>query len=1163
MKTPWLLVAAFALTMPSCSAAPRVDARCIGPLCARGSNETLRGGNPYPFAGFRLASAVTPHEAPPIALTAGDGTALELTELEAATVVDGPLAFTELRLSFTNPEERRIEGRFRIALPTGASISRFGMKIAGRWQEGEVVEKRRATQIYEDFLHQKVDPALLEQGAGNEFSARVFPIEAKQKKELVLSYSQELSSAPSTIVPLRGLGRVGRLSTAVYRAGSEEVKKVASDHVPDSNITLAAATPNEAELGPATPLTGSDGLRHGRHALVRVRPSVAAEADPLSGVLMLVDTSGSRALDLSSQLRIAQGLAGRIARTEPASPLVIAAFDQSVEQVYAGRAGDAGTDPFERLERRGALGASDPERALRWARQVVATERLKRLVLIGDGVATAGDSAPHGLREVTTMLGRAGVARIDAIATGGLRDDDLLETLVTGDIERHGVVVNATTPAETMWRRMTHRTRSVSIDVKGAEWSWPRRAHGLGPDDEVLVYATLGDGDDPVRLEVDGAPLAPSLAPASEGTLLDRAWARARIESLLERERRDGPSDDRTRQIVELSTRHRVMSPYTSLLVLEQEWHYSRYGVDRNALADIMTVTDGRVAVMRRSGKDLPRVGPTEQGARAAGTRAQGEEGSMGNPRIGSTDPLDATGNMWGDEIGDAFGAGGLGLTGIGEGGGGRGDGLGLGSVGTIGRGAGTGQGVGFGSGHGRLGRSHRARPPQVRMGATQVAGRIPPEVIQRVVRQHFGRMRSCYEDARRRNANAQGRVAVRFVIARDGSVNQASVSQSELRDGSLEQCVLDAFAGMKFPPPEGGIVTVTYPFVFTPGEDEAQAPPRQAFNINRWPRPPVPGSTPVPAPEKPRPAAPYKGAMAHIMAALENGRIGTALELAENWRREAPGEVVPLIALGEAFEVAGLGSWAARAYGSIIDLYPSRTDLRRYAGARLERLGHGAALELAVDTYSKAREQRPDHPSSHRLHAYALLKRGQHKEAFDVVKGALARGFAASQYPSVERVLREDLGLIAASWIAQVPARRVAIIGELVWAGAELADQPSLRFVLNWETDTNDVDFHVFDASGHASYERPELPSGGALYADVTRGFGPECFTILGPPSARSERYRLQAHYYSRGPMGYGMGKVQVIEHDGKGGLRFDERPFLLMVDDGWVDLGDVRGTS
>lgn len=47
--------------------------------------------------------------------------------------------------------------------------------------------------------------------------------------------------------------------------------------------------------------------------------------------------------------------------------------------------------------------------------------------------------------------------------------------------------------------------------------------------------------------------------------------------------------------------------------------------------------------------------------------------------------------NMWGDESGEAFGSGGLGLSGVGMGGGGSGQGIGLGSIGTIGAGSGTG----------------------------------------------------------------------------------------------------------------------------------------------------------------------------------------------------------------------------------------------------------------------------------------------------------------------------------------------------------------------------------------------------------------------------------------------------------------------------------------
>lgn len=195
-----------------------------------------------------------------------------------------------------------------------------------------------------------------------------------------------------------------------------------------------------------------------------------------------------------------------------------------------------------------------------------------------------------------------------------------------------------------------------------------------------------------------------------------------------------------------------------------------------------------------------------------APTAPWGRDTSLG------TDEVSAMGNMWGDEIGEAFGAGGLGLSGIGEGGGGRGEGIGLGNIGTLGHGAGTGTGQGFGSGHGRLGGTHRAKAPRVRMGVTQVSGRLPGEVIRRIVRQNFGRFRLCYEQGLGRNPNLEGRVTVRFVIGRDGAVSNVSNGGSDLPDSSVVSCVVKAFYGLSFPKPEGGIVTVQYPILLQPG---------------------------------------------------------------------------------------------------------------------------------------------------------------------------------------------------------------------------------------------------------------------------------------------------------------------------------------------------------
>jgi len=179
-------------------------------------------------------------------------------------------------------------------------------------------------------------------------------------------------------------------------------------------------------------------------------------------------------------------------------------------------------------------------------------------------------------------------------------------------------------------------------------------------------------------------------------------------------------------------------------------------------------------------------------------------------------DDLDARGNMWGDSLGDAWGPGGLGLTGIGEGGGRSGRGIGLTNIGTLGGGFCVGC-DGFGRNHARLPKRHVPSAPLVRTAPPSVSGRIPPEVIQRIVRMNYGRFRACYESGLRTNPNLEGSVTVNFIINRDGQISSVGGSGS-LPDSGVISCISRAFYGLTFPQPEGGIVTVSYSLSLTPG---------------------------------------------------------------------------------------------------------------------------------------------------------------------------------------------------------------------------------------------------------------------------------------------------------------------------------------------------------
>lgn len=113
---------------------------------------------------------------------------------------------------------------------------------------------------------------------------------------------------------------------------------------------------------------------------------------------------------------------------------------------------------------------------------------------------------------------------------------------------------------------------------------------------------------------------------------------------------------------------------------------------------------------------------------------------------------------------------------------------------------------------------SAQAPSARVRIQPANVSGRLPPELVQQNLRRNLGRYRRCYAEGLRRNPSLRGRVRVRFVIGRDGAVSMVQNGGSDLPDGAVVACLVNAARGMAFPAPEGGIVTVVAPIHLSPG---------------------------------------------------------------------------------------------------------------------------------------------------------------------------------------------------------------------------------------------------------------------------------------------------------------------------------------------------------
>jgi hypothetical protein len=116
---------------------------------------------------------------------------------------------------------------------------------------------------------------------------------------------------------------------------------------------------------------------------------------------------------------------------------------------------------------------------------------------------------------------------------------------------------------------------------------------------------------------------------------------------------------------------------------------------------------------------------------------------------------------------------------------------------------------------------------------STVVRGRLPPETIQQVVRDNFGRVRACYERGLARNKSLAGAVRVRFVIETSGKVGEVGdAGESTLPDPEAVKCIVREFGTLSFPRPEGGVVTVVYPLIFRADDSAPPAEPQQGGGI-------------------------------------------------------------------------------------------------------------------------------------------------------------------------------------------------------------------------------------------------------------------------------------------------------------------------------------------
>jgi tetratricopeptide (TPR) repeat protein len=1050
----------------------------------------------------------------PVTMSDADGQELVLEDFSARTAIQGMLSLTELELRFRNPKAKRVEGRFSCTLPANAAISRFAKEVNGQLMEGEVVERLRANQVYEQFLHQMRDPALLEQDQGNRFSARIFPIEANATTRLVLSYSMVLPMEGGVrrySLPLRGMPSMKHFTFRAFvtaLAGEEGPGAATSDVggiAGASHSTADVISMDENDYTPARdieltwhPTETASRLRvlkAGEFYVASYRPEnvqTSQSAAPHAWALY-VDTSASSAEGSEHRIHALETL---LASLPPNDSVQLLAFDQEIVTLGSGTASELSRSAASLLHARLFLGGTDLTALFT---DIAKNANPNRAVVVAsDLVATLGDTDRHGLAEAMKSIPPRTI--VHALILGSRQDTATAKALTAG----RGRIV--TIPfTDTMDERARAAAEALARPLgasfeaadRGAQWVYPAHADDVQRGDEIITFGRIKAGGEPAPSFGNAAAgtqaFSESLASGAFAPLLEREAYRAYLAYLADREA-DEPSDAVREALateqVKISIERRVVIPRTTMLVLESEWDYQRFGLERRALASILTIDAGGIGLMDRRvagiQQPLTTIVPIVKESRRGlinvpATKAAPVAPAEVKQAAGKDEELPA--GVPGGVVGGVEG----GVVG--------------GVVGGV--------------------LSTNAPPPPADAQSSRVDG-------------------------------------VNITDMRQAANQPQSVSES-ITVTTAEAPMLATNANA-VPPPPAVQAPLPSPARPTPAQGAGTAPassvsetitvpsPRRRQSVSvetrasaQWTKHVVATADEVKALKEKLNADPHDRTLYNqLSGALADREEWSALRaLALQWQPYDPENPQVYEILGVADEHLGKTSEAARADASLIEIAPGKTEILQRAGLLLLRTHHA---NLAEGPLRRALELRPDRVNSYRHLALLLWQDGRIDEAARVLESATRQQFPR-WYGDAQRVVREELGYVYRALLEKEPKRRNEIDTRARDYGVDLARKDALRITLAWETDANDVDLHVVDPNGEECYySHKHNASGLELYEDITQGLGPE---VVRTSELLKGTYHVGVNYFSAGPMGVSRGIVVILRN-----ADIDIVPFRLVED-------------
>ncbi|MFZ5516184.1 MAG: VIT domain-containing protein [Candidatus Zhuqueibacterota bacterium] len=562
---------------------------------------------------------------------------LNLTHHNVTVKITDQVAAVTVDQVFFNDSQQAIEGVYYFPLPENASISEFNMVADGKLMTGEILDKGKAREIYEQIVRRNLDPALLEYVNQNLFSAAIFPIPPHKERKIVLRYSALLPMDGDMVkfsYPLRGDVQAGRgarpdlplpqpmpMEKNSFRANEPGIQQLIAIDIqsqiplktvysPSHDVSISRMSDHRASVsyeGKREPnrenfvlyysysrqdfgmniMTYQSPDDEGNFFMLLVSPRTDFSDQEIlnKDILFVLDVSGSMSGEKISQAQDALTYCiNRLGQNDRFN-IITFSTETTLFRDALVLAAEHRNDALQFVRQMGAQGGTNIGDAL--ARALTFrfdAERAGSIVFLTDGLPTVGETDITAILKQTSERNTSHI-KIFTFGVGYdvntvLLDKIALNSRAVSDYIEPGEQIEQKIAA--FYDKISHPVLAdLDIDFgrMSVENVFPKKLPDLFKGSQLTI---LGTYKNKAATEVTLTGRAGDrerkftypVNPGEKGEgheFLPHLWATRKIGYLMDEIRLHGENEELKNEVIRLSKKYGVMSPYTSYLVQEDE----------------------------------------------------------------------------------------------------------------------------------------------------------------------------------------------------------------------------------------------------------------------------------------------------------------------------------------------------------------------------------------------------------------------------------------------------------------------------------------------------------------------------------------------------------------------------------------------------------------